>query len=232
MTNNQHTKPVLVILSANSEWRATRQYFPELLTEPTPYGECMHLTLNRQPITFLQGGWGKVSAAASCQYGLQRWNPRLVINFGTCGGFQGQVARGTTLLVEETLIYDIYEQMGDRQAALQFYRCHLDLSWLKEPYPQPVRHARLLSADRDILAPEIESLVAEYAAIAADWESGAIAWVCQSNRVNCLILRGVSDLVSVDGGEAYGNIDLFRQSSTEIIQGLLDHLEKWVACSG
>ncbi len=224
-------QPVLVIFSANSEWLAARQYFPALQIAQTPFGECMHLSLNQQPIILLQGGWGKVSAAASCQYGLQRWEPRMVINLGTCGGFEGRVARGTTLLVEETLIYDIYEQMGDTQTALQFYHSQLDLSWLKEPFPQSVKRARLISADRDILTHEVEALVRDYDAIAADWESGAIAWVCQRNQVRCLILRGVSDLANIQGGEAYGNEELFHQSSAEIVTGLLDHMAGWLRCA-
>ena len=227
-------QPVLIVLSANSEWRAARNYYREdagmNMLASTPYGEAMQMDIEANPVVFMQGGWGKVSAAASCQYGLQRWNPRVVINLGTCGGFAGRVVRGTTLLVTETVIYDIYEQMGDPQAAIKFYTCRLDLRWLKEPYPQPVQCARLISADRDIIAHEIDRLVERFDAVAADWESGAIAWVCQQNTVRSLILRGVSDLVDAEGGEAYGNPALFHQSSAEIISSLLDHLAEWLRC--
>lgn len=228
MKVNPAFNPLLVILSANSEWKAARQFFPELSVGPTPFGECMQTALRQRSVIFLQGGWGKVSAAASCQYGLQRWQPQAVLNLGTCGGFAGRVNRGTILLVEETWIYDIYEQMGDAQTALQYYRCQLDLSSLKEPFPQPVRRGKLISADRDILSHEIEELIERYEAIAADWESGAISWVCRQNGVPCLILRGVSDLVSTEGGEAYGNPDLFHRSSVEIVHDLLGHLPEWM----
>ncbi len=223
-------QPVLIVLSANSEWRAASNYYRDQASLATPYGEAMQIDIGSHPVVFMQGGWGKVSAAASCQYGLQRWNPRVVINLGTCGGFAGRVARGTILLVTETIIYDIYEQMGDPQAAIRFYNCRLDISWLNEPYPQTVQRARLISADRDIIAHEIDQLVEQFDAVAADWESGAIAWVCQRNGVRCLILRGISDLVSAEGGEAYGNPDLFHQSSSEIVTGLLDHLAEWLRC--
>ena len=42
--------------------------------------------------------------------------PGCSFNLGTCGGFEGEIERGTLLLVERTLVYDIFEQMGDCDA--------------------------------------------------------------------------------------------------------------------
>jgi adenosylhomocysteine nucleosidase len=52
------------------------------------------------PVIFLHGGWGKVSAAASTQFAIYTWHPRIVINLGTCGGFEGEIARGEIILVD------------------------------------------------------------------------------------------------------------------------------------
>jgi len=52
----------------------------------------------------------------------------------------------------------------------------------------------------DIMAEDIAPLVEKYDAMAADWESGAIAWVAKKNNQRLLILRGVSDLVGGEGG--------------------------------
>ena len=62
---------------------------------------------------------GKISAAASTEYAIDDLNPRLGHNIGTCGGFKGQICTGEILLVEETVVYDILEQMGDPQEALR-----------------------------------------------------------------------------------------------------------------
>jgi adenosylhomocysteine nucleosidase len=70
-------------------------------------------------------------------------------------------------------------------------------------------------------------LIKKYNAVAADWESGAIAWVAQRNGVRCLILRGVSDLVNPATGEAYGNYDLFSQRTKEIMRKLLEWIPLW-----
>jgi adenosylhomocysteine nucleosidase len=50
--------------------------------------------LSSIPVVYIHGGWGKISAAVSAQYVIDRWNPDLLINLGTCGSFEGLVKRG------------------------------------------------------------------------------------------------------------------------------------------
>jgi adenosylhomocysteine nucleosidase len=65
--------------------------------------------------------------------------------------------------------------------------------------------------------------------VAVDWESGAIAWVAQRNHTPLLILRGVSDLVSPETGEAQGNVELFEANAARIMRSLVSELPKWIA---
>ena len=222
----------LVIISANAEWRAVKQILPDVQIQPTPLGETFITDLGIGRLRFLHGGWGKISAAATAQYALDLWKPDLLINLGTCGGFEGRVERGTVILVERTIVYDIIEQMTDPEEAIAHYATELDLSWLKQPPPQPVQRGLLVSADRDIVAGDIPMLIEKYGAVAADWESGAIAWVAKRNRVKCLILRGVTDLVGAGGGEAYGDYELFRERTREVMGLLISQLPAWLAHIG
>lgn len=178
---------------------------------------------------FFHGGWGKISAAASTQYVLDRFGPDLLVNLGTCGGLEGRIERGAVILVDRTVVYDIVEQMTEPLAALAHYATDLDVSWLRAEPPTPVRRGQMLSADRDILPEDVRSLTEKYGAVAGDWESGAIAWVAKRNGVRCLILRAVSDLVSAEGGEAYEVRGLFAQRTAEIMVMLVSILPVWLA---
>lgn len=230
-------KPRLVILiSANVEWGIVRELFPDVEPSMSPYGEWFihHVEVAGQsePVVFFHSGWGKISAAATTQYAIDRWTPALLVNLGTCGGFAGAIDRGTIILVDRTLVYDIYEQMGDHDEHIARYTTDLDLSWLSEPYPHPVQRGLLVSGDRDIRVEDIPYLRSEYGAVAGDWESGAIAWVAQHNDTRCLILRGVTDLVGTGGGEAYdGNIHVFIEGARGIIQQLIEALPAWLRVS-
>lgn len=220
----------LVIVSADAEWRVVKELLPEVQIESTPLGEYFDLALRGgKSARFFHGGWGKISAAATTQYVIDRFRPELLVNLGTCGGFEGRIRKGTVILVERTLVYDILEQMTGSDEAIRHYATDIDLAWLKQPYPHPVQRGLLVSGDRDIVVEDIPMLAERYGAVAADWESGAIAWVAQKNGVPLLILRGVSDLVGGAGGEAYGNYELFIARTREVMSGLIEQLPDWIS---
>lgn len=225
---------VVVIVSAGQEWRAIREVLPQAQVWTSPLGEWFvhHLDVggSELPVVFLHGGWGKIAAAASAQYAIDRWAPPLLVNLGTCGGFQGRIERGAVVLASRTVVYDIVEQMGDHDTAIAHYACDIDLSFLAEDRPGDVVCTSLVSADRDLIPAEVEGLAARYGAVAGDWESGAIAWVAGRNGVPCLILRAVTDLVGPEGGEAYdGTVALFTARTREVMPGLLRSLPRWLA---
>jgi adenosylhomocysteine nucleosidase len=226
-------QPIVVLISANAEWTPVKAYYGVEVVESNPYGEYFLTEISRQPVIFQHGGWGKISAAASTEYVIQHWNPELVINLGTCGGFAGQIERGEILMPYRTLAYDIIEQMGDAQEAVEFYSTNLDYTWLQKPYPLEVRNGILVSADRDIIPADIPSLIQTYHSRAADWESASIAWVAakRHNR-RCLILRGVSDLVTEQAGEAYDGMGFFEQSARQIMHRLCGSLPGWLTSTG
>jgi adenosylhomocysteine nucleosidase len=230
-------KPIIIV-SANAEWQVAKGLFPEAQLQQSPFGEFFNLTLDTWHLTLFHGGWGKISAAATAQYVIDRFKPDLLINLGTCGGLDGSalaseagagVERGTIILVEKTIVYDIIEQMTEGEEEIEFYTTKLDLSWLPRVLPFPVLRGPLLSGDRDIVAEDIPALIKKYNAVAADWESGAIAWVAKKNNVRALILRGVSDLVSPSGGEAYGDYPLFIERTNVIMKKLFSQLPKWLS---
>jgi adenosylhomocysteine nucleosidase len=203
---------IIVLISANSEWQAVKEILNPSQVQSTPLGE-------------------KISASATTQYVIDHFQPNLLVNLGTCGGFEGCISHGKVILVTRTIVYDILEQMSDSQDAIGYYSTELDLSWLAKPLPYAVQQGLLVSADRDILPADIPLLIQNYGAVAADWESGAIAWVAKRNGVHCLILRGVTDLVSVGGGEAYGNIGLFLKNTKSVMKTLIDQLPAWLEIS-
>jgi adenosylhomocysteine nucleosidase len=222
---------VVVIVSADLEWRAMQGRFRECEKRASPFGEWFTAPIGERanPVLFFHGGWGKIAAAASAQYVIDHCSPSLIVNLGTCGGFQGAVERGTVILVERTVVYDIYEQMGDHDAHIAHYSTEIDLDWCQPPYPHDVIRSLMVSGDRDLVVEELPRLSRDFGAIVGDWESGSIAWVARRNNVRTLILRGVSDLVGSSGGEAYdGNIHVFEQNVERIMDRLIDQLPDWI----
>ena len=217
---------IAVLISASSEWEGLRPTFPEANILHYPYGEYFQAAAAEFPVTFFHTGWGKTASAGGLQYILDHVEPDLVVNLGTCGGFPETVQAGDVILVERAFIYDIVELM-DLTDVLDFYACSLDLSWLAEPYPLPVRRGLIASADGDLLPEKIPFLKSK-GAIAADWESASLAWVAHKNNAHLLILRMVSDMVSAEGGEVYGNLESYKERATAIMKLLVNQLPAWL----
>ena len=217
---------IIVLISANAEWEGVKSLFPGIAIQQSPYGESMDLVLDTWDLTIYHSGWGKIASAAMMQYVIDYDSPDLVVNLGTCGGFEGVVEQGDVILVEKTFVYDIVELMDDQDVS-PYYASSLDLRWLPKPWPYPVRRGTLASADSDLLPDKIPFLKSK-GAIASDWESAALAWVANKNNARLLILRGVSDLVGDQGSVAYNNIEIFKQRAREIMKQLFDQLPDWL----
>ena len=216
----------VVLISAIAEWNAVKPLFPDAKIRRFPFGECFDILLQEEHISFFHSGWGKIASSGSMQYVIDKYSPDLIVNLGTCGGFEGDVEQGEIILVDRTYVYDIVELMGDLDI-VSYYGSSLDLSWLAEPHPYPVRRGMIASADSDLPPAKIPFL-REQGAIAADWESAALAWVARQNNARLLILRGVSDLVSEQGGEAYDNIEIFNERARGVMQQLVEQLPDWL----
>src|SRR5215218_2290802 len=223
----------VVVVSADAEWQAVRSLLPATVTQSTPYGERFAVRLIERPevdpVLFFHGGWGKIAAAASAQYVIGRWEPDLLVNLGTCGGFAGLIETGEVVLADRTVVYDIYEQMGDPDEAVDHYATDVDLDWLGDDDPHPVRQTVLVSGDRDLVREEVQELAARFGAVAGDWESGAIAWVAARHGTRCLILRGVTDLVSDIQADAYGgNLHVWIAATQGMMRSLVQQLPAWI----
>lgn len=217
---------VVVLISAIAEWKGVRPLFPDAEINNTPFGESMEVKLEFQDVTLIHSGWGKIASAGSIQHAIDHYSPDLIVNLGTCGGFEGVTRQGDLILVDRTFVYDIVELMGDLDIAA-YYASSLDLSWLTEPYPHPARRGLIASADSD-LPPEKIPFLKSKGALAADWESAALAWVANKNNARLLVLRMVSDLVSEQGGEAYGDIEIFNERAGRIMKQLFAQLPDWL----
>jgi adenosylhomocysteine nucleosidase len=196
-------QPIVVVVSANAEWKAIA--LPDKRIADTPHGEWFAHRFGDREVIFFHGGFGKVAAAASTQYLIERWRPRLIVNLGTCGGFGGERKVGDVVLVDRTVIYDIVEQMSDPDETIRDYASDLDITRWPAHLRDKVVVGPIVSGDRDLIPADLPMLANKYKASVGDWESGAIAWTARKNKTPVLILRAVTDVVDAKGSPTYGN---------------------------
>jgi len=212
---------VVVLISANAEWKVILAQLPGEALHDTPYGQWFVHRLASEDVVFFHGGYGKVSAAGSTQYAIEHWHPELLVNLGTCGGF-GERKVGDIVLASDTYIYDVIELMGDPEEAIESYHTRLDTTqWPARLAPRVVI-GPIASADRDIDPGAPKALLAKYHASVGDWESGAIAWVATHNHTPVIILRGVTDLIDAAGNDpTYHAVGEWERASVAVMASLV-----------
>ena len=158
-----------------------------------PFGPWFTHTVAETQALYFHSGDTKTRAAAACQYAIDHWRPDLLINLGTCGGVAEDIQPREVVLAEKTVQYDCIDRMqADGEPFLRKMITRIDCSWLDAPLPD-VRRGVIGTADQD-LCEESAQRLRQHGVLAVDWESGAIAKICELNGVRCVILRGVTDL--------------------------------------
>lgn len=216
---------VVVLISANAEWKIVLAQLPGEALHETPFGPWFTHRIGSEDVVFFHGGYGKVSAAGSTQYAIDHWHPGLLVNLGTCGGFGGERRVGDIVLASETYLYDVIELMGDPDEAIEDFHTRLDTGRWPAKLAHRVVIGPIVSADRDIDPAAPAALHAKYHASVGDWESGAIAWVAAHNHTPVIILRGVTDLVDAAGGDpTYHAAGAWERASIAVMASLVSLL--------
>lgn len=180
-----------VQICSGTEWHAlkTLMSVPAGNVETFPYGEHMEIFVTGQPCRFFHCRRTKVRAAGASQYAIDRWGVDPIVVIGTCGAVSAILRVGDIVLASKTLQYDCEDQrpgMGAETIA--------ELSWLHVPNEiEPLYRGPVASADRDLTFANVLPL-RDAGVFVADWESAAIAAVCQFNGVRWAVFRGVSDV--------------------------------------
>ena len=107
---------IVVIVSADGEWEAVKSVLPQAVPERTLFGECFDISLDRWPVTFFHGGWGKVSAAASAQYVIDHFQPDLLVIDGGNSHFTDTNRRARALVVNKVMFMGLGVSGGESGA--------------------------------------------------------------------------------------------------------------------
>ncbi len=225
---------IAILICADAEWEAVEAIYSDVNAKfPSPFGQWFPYDLDVAgeitPVIFFQTGCGKIPAAAATQFVIDKWDPQLIINLGTCGGFKGKVKKGDILLVTRTVVYDIHERSGHHEEHIAKHTTDLDLTWLKKPYPMNAKPVVMATADQDIDPVIIPRLIERYGAEAGDWESGAIAYIGHNmNMQRCLIVRGVSDVVDASKAGLSSDEEI-RAGTRTVMRNLITDLPRWIS---
>lgn len=175
-------------------------------------------------------GIGKVNAGFCTQLLIDKFNPRLIINFGVAGGKENSdLNAGDTALISKVCQFDFdLSEIDDVNIG---YMQDYDRTYYETAYKMytgdKLKTYIGATGDRFTRLDYFKKIIRDLDGQVVDMECGAIAQVCTANEVPLLILKLISDVEGKDGSifeQYYNNVESVSSKFPESIKELLTNL--------
>ncbi len=189
-------------------------------------------------VVLLQSGIGKVAAAIGTTILLDEYQPDVVINTGSAGGFDSSLNVGDVVISTEVRHHDAdvtafgYEigQMAGQPAA---FSADAKLMAVAEKALESLdgKHAvrgLICTGDAFVCTAERQDFIRKHfpSVIAVEMEASAIAQTCHQFQVPFVVVRAISDVADKESPMSFDEfLPLAAQSSSEMVIKMVEILK-------
>lgn len=176
-----------------------------------------------EDIVLIISGIGKVNACFSTQILIDRFTPKFILNFGTCGGVTPKVEILSYYLIDKCLQFDfdLRELDGVPLGYIQDY----DRNFFEgfRLTNSPLEYTTLATADRFTSDEDDIKTIDRMGCVVRDMEGCAIAQTCLANNLPVLLVKGVTDVhgTGTDSEQFFANLKNVCKNFPEIIEKVI-----------
>ncbi|WP_214804695.1 MULTISPECIES: permease [unclassified Exiguobacterium] len=172
------------------EFEATLAYFDvkELERTKYPYGEYFFRTIAGKRVLFYSTGVRKVNGVGANQYMMAQFPLTKIIVAGTCAGIDESFAVLDIIVPNRAVQYDCTVKEVEPLIKPSFI-----VELAVAAYQTDCHTGTIGTADRAVVMWNDYLELKANGITVADTEAGAIAYICQKNGVECIIIKGISD---------------------------------------
>lgn len=194
--------------------------------------------LNGVEVVLLQSGIGKVAAAIGTSILLDEYQPDVVINTGSAGGFDASLNLGDVVISTEVRHHDAdvtafgYEigQMAGQPAAFSADNKLMDIAEqaLAQMEDKHAVRGLICTGDAFVCTAERQAFIRQHfpGVIAVEMEAAAIAQTCHQFNVPFVVVRAISDVADKESPMSFEEfLPLAAQSSSEMVIKMVDLLK-------
>ncbi|OAI87341.1 permease [Exiguobacterium sp. KKBO11] len=220
-----------ISIATTWEFDATLAYFhvsPEdRITYP--YGEYFTSEINGKTLLFYSTGVRKVNGIGANQYMILRFSLTKVIVAGTCAGIDSRYDVLDIIVADRAVQYDCTVKEIEPLIKPSFV-VNLDVS----KYGNDFHLGTIGTADRAVVMWRDYIELRDNGLTIADTEAGAIAYICQKNAVECIIIKGISDFPTEEKEEnaVEANVEQMRiyiENTPKVMQRIFaDYLYRFL----
>lgn len=240
-------EPILIITAVPQEMALLEHALANSVRQTTSAFEYAEGTIGTLHVTLCAGGVGKINAAAAAATLIERQRPRLVINTGCAGAYPGSgLSVGNLAVASNEILGDEGVQTAGGWKDLRFmelasfvrgkrsYHNEIPLSkhaaekamQLADYYGVFLMRGRFVTVSTcSGTRQRGESLSLHFNAIAESMEGAAVAQICARSGVDCLEIRGISNMV-VDRDMNAWDIPRAAESAQRFVLKYLEDLNR------
>lgn len=201
--------------------------------------QLAHLTvfvgnIDNHQVALVQCGIGKVASSAATALLIAEFSPDAVINTGSAGGFDIELDIGDVVIAESLMHHDVdvrhfgYE-LGQVPNMPASFACDNELVAKAKQAIQTLGEAKvktglILSGDSFIGSDEAAEQIKQAfpLAKAVEMEGAAIAQVCHTMNVPCVVIRSLSDIAGKTSTVSFENyLKLAAKHSASLVLTML-----------
>lgn len=187
-----------ISIAASIEWKATLRYYniDEKDCVNYPFGMYFNKRINNKECIFYSCVGRKVISSSSAQYMIDHFNLEKIIVVGTCAGIDDKYKPLDIFIPNLAVQYDCTVKEIEPLIKVRF-NVEIDLSKYNFEYNTGI----IGTADKAVVMWKDYLQLKENNITIADCESGAIAYICKANNVECIIIKGISDFPNDETNE-------------------------------
>lgn len=226
-----------VIGAMEEEVELLRGSLENVTTEEIANSEFTVGTYKGQEVVLLKSGIGKVNAAMSTTLLLQKYQPDVVINTGSAGGFDQSLEVGAIVISDEVRHHDVdvtvfgYEMGQVPQMPAAFRSDEALMEMAEKAVDELGEHSYavglIATGDSFMNDPKRVEQVRGYFPDmkAAEMEAAAVAQVCHQFAVPFVVIRALSDIAGKESNVSFDEfLPVAAKHSTEIVLNVVERL--------
>lgn len=228
-----------VIGAMEEEVHLLRASLDSVNTEQVANCEFTSGTYKGQEVILLKSGIGKVNAAMSTTLLLQKFQPDVIINTGSAGGFDADLEVGAIVISDEVRHHDVdvtafgYEMGQVPQMPAAFVSSADLMDHAIKAVEELGEHAYavgLIATGDSFMADaeRVETVRGHFPGMkAAEMEAAAVAQVCHQFGTPFVVIRALSDIAGKQSNISFEEfLPVAAKHSTQIVLNVVERIAK------
>jgi adenosylhomocysteine nucleosidase len=176
-------------------------------------------------VIFCESGIGKIAAAGCTQFVIDKYSPDIILNVGLCGNLSSDLKIGSAIVSNKILQHDFYLNLIDKPINWSpQYSSEIIQTSIPDKIASFVSDYIIASGDEFISDNSKKDFLFKKGASVCDMESISVAQICNKNKINCLVIRGVSDMANSNSPLLRENIELAISEYSIKTKDIIDYL--------